>query len=630
MDGEREKSSIDRLKKKLYSRSGEGLGAQKRRRLREFAYGAKTAWEKEPPAKTFRIDRHVVLKLLLVLSALFFVGSLVLSSFLFFLDRNTISSDNIDVEIQGPSVIGAGEELSLQILITNRNPATLESADLLIEYPEGTRVAGDLSEELLRAREALGDVGPGERIQKTARAVLFGQEGESRTITATIEYRVEGSNAIFYREQAYEVTISDAPIVLSVDSVDELSSNQEVELVATLISNSEMDLHDILLRAEYPFGFTFVDSSPSPFAQTNVWNIGTLEPEEERTVRVRGRILGEDGEERVFRFSAGIVSSVDDTELGTTFVTELQPISIKRPFLGSALAINGDTSPAPVVPRNERIRADITWNNNLPDRIFDAEIEVRLVGDILDERSVTAQNGFYRSSDNTAVWTRETLPTLSTLSTGGRGTVSLSFAALPLALGEAFRTPELALDVTVRGRRVSETNVPEVIESTLRRQIKFETALDLSAQALHDTGPIGNTGPLPPRAEQPTTYTMLWTATNSTNPTGNVNVSATLPSYVRWVGLVQPSNENVSFNEVGGRVMWNIGSMPSYASREVAFQIELIPSLSQVGSEPILINNQHIRGIDTWTTTEVGSAAPSLTTLLRESGFPSGGQYVNE
>lgn len=624
--------SIERLKKVLYSREGKGLGARKRRGLREYATeDVQEDWVQESPNPQSGKQKDRILVLTLVFSVLFFVFSLGVAAFLFFADQNIVSSGNIDIGIQGPANIGGGEELVLQFAITNNNPTGIKNVDLLVEYPEGTRTAHDLSQELLRTREALGVMRAGERIQKTARARLFGEEGEVKQIKAIIEYRVEGSNAIFSREQIYEVVLSNSPLVITVEGVDEVSSGQEVEFSIRVNSNSENILEDILLIAEYPFGFEFLTATPSTFAKNNVWELGDIKPEESKTIKIRGRILGEDAEERVFRFRTGVRSATDDTKIETAFITALHSIVVEKPFIGVRLAVNGNTNTEPVISRADRVRVDTTWFNNLSDRVFDGEIEIRLSGAILDERSVSVQNGFYRSSDNTVIWDRDTLPSLGSLGEGAQGTVSFSFLPIPFTPGESFRTPSIFLDVTIRGRRVSENNVSESVESTIRRVIKVTTGLSMSARGAYTSGPFQNTGPIPPRAEQETTYTVFWTAENTTNPVGNAVAVGTLPSYVRWVGAIDPSTAQVDFNEVGGRITWNIGALGSYESRQVAFQVALMPSLSQVGLGPTLVHTQNIRGIDTFTTQTVGVGAQDVTTFLTgDSGFPSQNGQVTE
>lgn len=611
---EQDGSSIERLKKKLYSRNPGELGAFGRRRLREEDSTVQEGWATPPMAKPRK--KRPLLTILLLVAALFFVLSLMFAAFFFLRGSTTVSANNIDIEIKGPSTIGGGEELTLQIVVINRNATPIESASLLVEYPDGTRSVADVSVQLPRTRETIGTVRPGQRAEKTVRATLFGEEGSDVSIKTTLEYRVPGSNAIFYKEQVYDLILSTAPLTVLVDAVKEITSGQEVTFNITVLSNSDAVIKDALLAIDYPFGFAFKESAPRPAFTNSVWELRDIEPEGKRTITLRGTVTGENEEERVFRFAAGIRSKINETAIETAFITKLHTLTIEKPFIGVELALDGNTASEYVTKTGSRIRGDIRWFNNLPVQIFDGEIEVRITGAMLDETTVETQNGFYRSSDNTIVWSRETLNNLRTIPEGSSGDVSFSLQTLGLNSGQVFRSPELVLEITIRGRRVSEQSVSETVESTIVRTVRVQSDLLLTSRAVYSAGPFTNNGPLPPKAEEATTYTILWTATNSHNQVSGAQVRATLPSYMRFLGVVSPQNAALTFNKIGGELIWRIDTIEPGGKRDLAFQVELSPSISQVGTTPTLINEQTLSGTDAFTRTSVGTTQLPLTTRL--------------
>jgi len=629
---ENDDGSIEKLKKRLYSRTDKNLGIVKRKRLRPLGHDVEGQWTPEsvPEEVKKKKDSHSVLSILLMFSVVFFIGSAGLAAYFFLGGSTTVSSQNIDIEIEGPISVRGNEELILQIAITNRNAISIQSTELLIEYPEGTRSADGRNAELPRYRESLEVIVPGEKIQKTVRAVLFGEEGSDMEIKVILEYRVEDSNAIFFKEQTYELVLGAAPLEITVDSVQEITSGQEVSFKVEITSNSENVLEGVLLKAEYPFGFEFRESIPQPIFTNTVWSLGDIEPEGKKVVTIRGTVVGENEEERIFRFSSGIRSTVDETQLETAFVTKLQPLVIAKPFLGITLALNGDMNPSYVIGAGERIRSDIRWFNNLPIQVVDGEILVKLTGNIIDERSVSVQRGFYRSFDDTILWNRDTNGELAALSGGESGTVSFSFNTFDLSSGQTFRNPEITLNLSLKGKRVGEAAVPESIESTIVRTIKIASDLLLAARSVYFTGPFINTGPLPPRVDTETTYTILWTVTNSHNAVGNVQVTADLPSYMRWTGVVNPGGTaDISFNPVGGQITWNVGIIPAGGRNEVSFQLAFLPSVSQIGDKPILIDNQKVMGMDLFTRTSIGSGHPDVNTrITTDPSFTEGQDRV--
>ena len=329
-----------------------------------------------------------------------------------------------------------------------------------------------------------------------------------------------------------------------------------------------------------------------------------------------------------------IQSESDPNRLGATFINILESLLVKRPFITIDLALNGGTEDYFVARPSGEVRADILWTNNLPTQIFDGEIEVIFKGDVIDKRTITADNGFYQSVTNKIIWDRQTNPNLASIPSGQSDQVSFRFTPLGLASGIPFRNPEIEIDVSVRGKRLSDAQVPEEIISTLTRKVRISTELILTSRALHFTGSFKNTGPIPLRAEQDTEFTIVWTVTNSSNQVEGAQVVATLPSYMRWMEAVVPIHEQVSYNPIGGQITWNLGDVSAGGggatnAREINFQVSILPSLSQVGNNPVLINEQTITGFDTFTETTIESSKRALTTRITEPGFKTSDGNVN-
>ena len=98
-----------------------------------------------------------------------------------------------------------------------------------------------------------------------------------------------------------------------------------------------------------------------------------------------------------------------------------------------------------------------------------------------------------------------------------------------------------------------------------------------------------------------------------------MEVKATLPSYVKWLGIISPSTEKVSYNTTTGEVVWNVGNIsPGFGEkvREVEMQISLLPSLSQVGSSPELLSDSLLGGEDDFTGSQLQTSSRRLNTRI--------------
>jgi hypothetical protein len=281
--------------------------------------------------------------------------------------------------------------------------------------------------------------------------------------------------------------------------------------------------------------------------------------------------------------------------------------------------LNGQATPLYLSTAGEKIRGDISWVNNLPGKILDGEITVRLIGSTFDKTSVTASKGFYRSSDNVILWTAQDEPELEEIQPGGTGHVTFSLSALSLASLRSLgvNAPEFTLEVNFTGRRVAAGAVNQNVDSTITRAVRIQTNANLAGKVLYFAGPFTNTGPIPPRVDQETSYTIVWSLNPSFNNVSDVEVSAILPSYVKWLNVKSPQSEDISFDTSRGAVVWNVGTLQSgTAIREVAFQVSMQASLSQVGESPTLVQTAKLTGTDAFTNSPVTAGIRELTTRL--------------
>ncbi|MEK7081581.1 MAG: hypothetical protein AAB888_01295 [Patescibacteria group bacterium] len=563
-----------------------------------------------------------LLKKFFIFSAVFFVVSLGIAAYFFFGGSNVVSSQNIDLEILGPASISGGKELSLQVLVTNKNKVPLELADLIVVYPEGTRASVGQNKELPRLRKSLGTINPGETASDIIKSVLFGKEGSMQEISFSLEYRVPGSNAIFAKEKKYSLEISSSPVSLEVETLKEASFNQEFSIKISISSNSDTKIEDVALRIDYPFGFKPMEGSPKPVYGNNVWKIGDMLPGGKTIIVVKGVINGQDEEEKTFNFYVGQAKQDNEREMSAIYSSVSNQVTIKKPFIGIYATLNGDDSQEYISYGGEDIRVDVTWVNNLPTKVVDASIEAVLSGEAFDKSSVSVDRGFYDSSKNTVTWSKDDFPELSSLETGQSGRMSFTFSPKVSFGGQyAAENPKINLKINVKGKRVSESETPEEASGVTEKIIKINSDLKLTGRAVYYFGPFENTGPIPPKAEKETTYTVIWTVTNSSNYISGAKVKAFLPSYVKWQGVVSPQSEKVIFNGLNGEVSWDLGDVPpktgqSGKTKEVAFQVSLLHSLSHVGKTPVIVSDIILSGIDNFTGAEIRDTKGSLTTSL--------------
>ena len=635
-----DKSEVEQLKDKLYSRGQEGIAQDIRAPLEQSDAYAPPVWEGQSLLRAKKSSFYAMpagAKMsfstkFLIGSAAFFAIAAVGATVFFFTGGNYVSSQNIDLQIVAPPLINGGTQADLQFIITNRNPAQLQLADLIITYPQGTRDPKNPQKSLTQERISVGTLASGRQTKLTSAALFYGAEGSTQTIRATLQYSVEGSVAVFTKDVNTELTLGSSPVSVSVDAPSEIIAGQAFSFIVTVQSNSQTPVDDVLVQAHYPFGFSVDSTSPRADAGSTLWRIGTMSPGSTRVIKVTGRVDGQDGDEKVFRFIAGSSKDRTGAKVDVPFLSVPASVTVHRPFITGSISVDSKTGDKISVAAGKTLQGTVTWQNNLADSVGNVELRLHLAGPVIDTASIKSSSGFYQSGDSTIVWTSAQDPSLALVPPGGTGTLSFSFATLvPGAGGTVYQNPTVDLSLSVRGTRSGESGVPEEVTSSAKTQVVLSSAVSLAATALHNTGSFNNPGILPPRAESTTSYAILWSIRNSSNAIGNASVSVVLPSYVSFVAAA--GGTNIVYDSASRTVRWTIGDITAGAGYTSAalqgtFQVALTPSSSQVGEVPALTGTAVLAGTDRFAQVGISASAEAPTTRLSEPGFVNGMEVV--
>ncbi len=557
-------------------------------------------------------------------SIIFFVLALAYASYMFFAGGNTVSNNNIDISVLGSTFTAGGEELPLQIEITNKNNAALELADLLVEYPKSS--SGDLTGETEHLRESLGSIPSGGIKNDNIKVTLFGEQGSIRPIKISLEYRVAGSNAIFVKEKLFEVTVSSAPIDLSIDAPTEASPNQDVTLSVKATLNATKSASKILIRFDYPVGFQFQSSVPSPSFGNNVWSLGDLSPGAEKEIKVTGKMIDvSDGEEKTFHIFSGSENDSDKSLIGIVFNSLGHTLLIKKPFIEAKVMINGVYQSEYAVDSSTPISANVNWVNNLDTKVNDLEIRAKIYGNALNRKTINAQSGYYNSSLDTIIWDKNSQKSFAEVNPGDSGSVDFKFSPLSLfsSAGGMLSEPIVNIEVSISAKQPMEGNEIQKLDNSESKIIRIISNVGFTTKVLHYSGAFTNTGAMPPKIENETTYTIVWSLSNTANNISGAQVRSTLPSWVRFVGPISPPTEDLTYNPSTREIIWNIGGIPkgtgiTGGDRDVSFQIGFTPSLSQVGTMPTLINDATLTGHDDFAKVDIRVNKVPLNTLLQD------------
>ncbi len=632
----RNTNRVDRLDDKLYSRTRYRDPLEKRSDIKEVedAVPVEEKWQSPELDELLSHERetHEVtpfMKKVFTFSLFFFIATIAIAAFVFFGGINFVSSKNVDIEVVGPTSIAAGEVLDLGITIKNKNNTDLEVANFSINYPQGSREVEDNGKTLTYAKENLGVIGAGDEVVKSIPLVLLGTSGETKEFKFSIEYKVKGSNATFYKDKVYNVTIGNSPITLTVDTPKQVQSGEGFTTTVSIGLNATEVLRNVMLRGEYPYGFGVDNTSPSALADNNVWTLGDLSPGAVKKITIRGRLVGEDQDERTFRFYAGVADndSVSPT-FKTVVVSEQQTVAIEKPSFGMSVVFNNENVPTYIAPAEQPITTSVRFQNNLEQKILNPRLEVRINGNAVNKAAIASQNGG-TVAGNRVTWDLTNISGQHELAPGENNTVAFAFASLPQNM--IGLNSEIGLEFILSGTPVSGENDIVVSE---KRTVKIASQVTLASQVTHTVGAFTNTGPIPPKVGQETSYAIAWSLRNTQSDISNAKVTAKLGPGVKWVRASSIASEEIGYDQKTNTITWNLetlstGSGFSAPTREVSFQVILTPTAAQVGSSPTLVNSMIFTGYNSTTGSTVNLSSPSLTTKMpQDPAFIQGDDIV--
>lgn len=565
-------------------------------------------------------EKHVRLAgLFFVAAVIFFFAALVIAGYLFYFGGNAVSVDKIAIDIQGPTTISGGDTVPLSITIKNRNATTIKNATIEIDFPSGTRSGSDVLSPYPHYSENLGDLPSGASVTRSIKTVMFGNAGQTLTFPISLSFGVSSSNSVFVKKSTYSVMISSTPLEVTVDTLIETVANKPLTLTLTVRSNATVPIPNVVLVGSFPFGFTTISSSVP--LNNSSFLLGTLAPGASKTVTLTGTLSGQDKEQRVFRFTVGTANAPNNQTLAVSYMTQDATVSIVAPFISTSLSINGDTRSDSIISAGSYQNVSVSYTNTLATNIDNAIVTIALSGSAIDYDSIRTSSGFYRSADRTVVFSRDTDPSLATLAPGASGIGAFSFSTKPA--GAYTSAPTVKFVISVSGTRVGQTNVPEEVSASMTRTVKVATVATLSATSLHNSGPFANSGPIPPRADQATTYTVSLNVQNKGSAVAGGTLSTLLPSYVTYTGSASGTG-TFTYNEASHTVSWATGDLASGGSATGFFQVSLTPSTSQRGSAPQLTGPLTFTGYDRFAGVQISATADPVTTeTIMDSGYVS-------
>ena len=101
--------------------------------------------------------------------------------------------------------------------------------------------------------------------------------------------------------------------------------------------------------------------------------------------------------------------------------------------------------------------------------------------------------------------------------------------------------PTINIDVSISGKQQVSGYATADLKNSNLGIIRIISDVGFVTKAFYYSGPFANTGPVPPKVGQTTSYTIQWSLSNTANNISKGVVRSSLPFWINFAGLVSPS-----------------------------------------------------------------------------------------
>lgn len=556
----------------------------------------------------------------LILGGLLLVIALVVGFYT--VKQSFFVSERLAITLLGPMEIKSGNLNTYEISYKNDNRADLKNVSLKLTFPEDFKPEGNADfkpDGATSGMFSLGDIEGNSEGKVVFRGRAYSPKGNLIKIKAELFYTPSSVSSAFSTSDQLIVNVISAPITLEVMAPQNISNGDEVNYLVTYKNNGMENFENIRVKINYPEQFTFSGSNPKSSEGNNIWYLGNLSAGQSGKIVVAGKLEGARDEIKIADIMIGASSNgefVSYNEADAKTKIAASPLVIAQTVngLGSLNANVGD-----------HLQFEISYKNEGTLGLRDVIVTEHINSPVLDYATLDMTGGQYDTDSRTIIWKAADYRELKNLLPGQSGVIKFSIDVkdiLPIASAndKNFVISSLA--------KIDSPDVPTPISmnkiiSGNKMDIKLNSKLILDVRGYYDDANIPNSGPIPPKVSEESTYTMHYIIKSVSNDISDAKVETNLPTSVVMTGKIFPEGSPLTYNERTNSITWNAGSLTAGTGilspgKEVAFQVRIKPSADQVDDEAPLLGESTFSAKDLFTGENISVKISGKSTHLLE------------
>ena len=539
---------------------------------------------------------------------------LFVATILFLRGLTSFDKAKVEIEIKAAERVVSGEEIKYLVKYQNKTRLALENVQLAFHYPDDS-IPLD-SDSLVQIID-LPNLAAGQEKQIELPVRIIGLKGETKKAWAELNYQPAKFSSRYTNQAEFSTTVISVPLILDFDLPERLVNGQSFNFSLQYLNQAEVSFDNLRVQIDYPAGFVFQSAEPQPIEEDRIWFLGDLMAGQEGKIFIRGNIQGEEGEVKTFNAQLGVFKDeqfIPTAETAGGFRISLSPLSIIQ-------TVNNSTNY--VASAGQTLTYQIDYKNTTDVGIKNVVITSKLEGKVLDLTSLKLGQGSFDGVNQIITWRASNLPDLEYLAPHQEGQISFSINVKDPLPVENYTDKNFIVTNTVK---IDSSEAPlslGSIEIAGQSELatKIASRVVVQAQGYYNDDLIPNSGPIPPKVGQITTYTIKWRLINVSNDLSQTRVSVFLPPHVQWLNKISPSGTDLKYNSQTGQIVWQVGDLPAATGvllpvKQVAFQIAITPGLTHLGNLVELIGQSKVTGQDNFVSLELSNTDEPIDTDL--------------
>jgi hypothetical protein len=559
-------------------------------------------------------------KMILVVSTISLVGLVFLAAFTYQKGRASFDIEDVILEIKAPEEIISGEEIIYSIYCSNNSKVALKNAEITFQYPEGfisEESEPSLSEETNFKIWQVGEIKSGEKKVLEISGKLIGEKSGIRYGRVKIKFNPSNFSSTFEKTAETAATITEIPLILNLVSPKSVPNEGMVDYVLEYSAKNDLCSENLKITFEYPEGFTPINSNPQPTESNNIWILEEIS-EETNKIEISGTLSGKENEIKILKT---VIEAMNEKET-IKYAEESSETKISQLPLSIWQAVNGKANCN--AECSEELEFIVNYKNNSDIGLRKAIITSEIFSEAVDMATLKVKDGTYDDDKKQIIWTAAGVPELGVLEPSETG-----FVSFKIKIKDRLPIDDFS-DKNFDVKNISKIDSPDIPTPTGVNKIiasneifvKINSKLVLSVKGYYnDDGRIKNSGPIPPKVGETTSYTIHWQILNLANDVQNVEIKSVLPNWVAWTGEIIDQNKELQYDERTGAIIWRAGNIPANTGilspiKEIVFQVNIKPIITQKDTLVRLLEETAITGKDSFTEENLETKISPLSTDL--------------